>query len=450
MAAAAAVRYDRGTMHTASSRPTQVRWFVFALACATSFVLYLHRYSWGVIKGSLKQETGLSDIQLGWLDSAFAATYAIFQIPGGAAGDLFGPRRVLSLIVLVWSAALGCLGLGHGVVGLGASRLVFGAAQAGAYANLAKVTKSWFPLSVRTFVQGAVSTFSGRLGGACSSLVVSTLLMGLLGFSWRSAVNSVALMGAALAIAVWGVLRNSPAEHPWCNAEEVREVSGEVQPSSGAPAAAASAGGFAWSGPGLVTFGVLLVHSFTSTLPDMLYLNWIPTFLEEAKGLNKVQMGIFAMLPLLGGAVGGLVGGILNDLLIRLTGNRRWSRSAVGLTGKVISGGIMAWAITLDDGRLVMAALAASKFFTDWSLPTQWATVTDIAGRAAGTVFGVVNTVGSAAGFVAGPLIGFLKQDYGWETLFYFMAAVYVVSGLCWLAIDCTKTLTKESVVSSQ
>jgi MFS family permease len=188
---------------------------------------------------------------------------------------------------------------------------------------------------------------------------------------------------------------------------------------------------------------MLLLHSFTSTLPDMLYVNWIPTFLEEAKGLSKIQMGIFATFPLIGGALGGLFGGTLNDVLIRVTGNRRLSRSAVGLTGKVVSGGLMAWATTLEDGRAVMCALALSKFFTDWSLPTQWATVTDISGRAAGTVFGVMNTVGSAAGFLAGPLIGYLKQDYGWLVLFYFMSSVYVVSGLCWLGIDCTKTLTK-------
>jgi ACS family glucarate transporter-like MFS transporter len=420
-----------------SHPPTQIRWLVFALACGTSFLLYLHRYCWGVVKGSVKGELGLSDLQLGWLDSAFAVTYAVGQIPGGAAGDLFGPRRMLSLMILLWSGALAWIGLGQGMLGLAASRAAFGAAQAGVFANLAKVTKSWFPLSVRTSVQGAISTFSGRLGGACSSLVVSTMLMGLLGFDWRTALYVVAALGAVLAIAFWLLFRNSPAEHPWCNEEEVRVVSEGSAPDA---AAASSPGGLVRSS-GSVTLAVLLLHSFTSTLPDMLYLNWIPIFLEEAKGFGKVEMGIYAMFPLIGGALGGLFGGTLNDVLIRVTGNRRLSRSAVGLTGKVVSGGLMAWAITLEDGRAVMCVLAASKFFTDWSLPTQWATVTDIAGRAAGTVFGVVNTVGSIAGIVAGPLIGFLKQGYGWETLFYLMSAVYVVSGLCWIGIDCTKTL---------
>jgi hypothetical protein len=36
--------------------PTRIRWLIFSLACATSWLLYLHRYAWGVIKPSLKAE----------------------------------------------------------------------------------------------------------------------------------------------------------------------------------------------------------------------------------------------------------------------------------------------------------------------------------------------------------------------------------------------------------
>ena len=74
-----------------SQEPTTVRWLVFTLACAASFILYLHRYSWGVIKPALKHDyPDLTDTQLGWLDSAFNATYAVGQVPTGLAGDLFG------------------------------------------------------------------------------------------------------------------------------------------------------------------------------------------------------------------------------------------------------------------------------------------------------------------------------------------------------------------------
>jgi len=66
------------------------------------------RYSWGVVKPFFRKENpGLSDTDIGWLDSAFNATYALGQIPGGLAGDLFGPRAILSAIILVWSLAAG-------------------------------------------------------------------------------------------------------------------------------------------------------------------------------------------------------------------------------------------------------------------------------------------------------------------------------------------------------
>lgn len=418
-------------------RPTRVRWLIFVLACSASFLLYLHRYSWGVVKPFLKQDTGISDVVLGGLDSAFSVTYMLCQVPGGLAGDVFGPRRVLSLIILFWSAALAWIGLAHGTLSVAVARLGFGAMQAGTYANLAKVTRSWFPLSLRTFVQGAVSTFSGRLGGASASLIIAMLMMGQFGLGWRSSLLLLAALGIGLAAAFWLVLRNSPAEHPWCNDAEKESVAGAVTSSVSTSAATV------WNRAGFFSFGALLVHSFTSTLPDMFYVNWIPTFLRDRE-LSLTEMGFYASLPSLGGAVGGLFGGTLNDVLIKLTGSRRFSRSAVGLTGKVVSGGIMAWAMTLDDGRAVVGAFTLSKFFTDWSLPTQWAAVTDTAGQSTGKVFGLMNTVGSAAGIVAGPLIGYLKQYYGWDVVFYVLSIVYVVSGLCWLAIDCTKPLVRD------
>src|SRR5262245_56723687 len=85
-------------------RPTRVRWVICFLACATSWLLYLHRYSWGVLEPSLKKEfPNLSDVDWGWLDSAFSATYALGQIPGGAAGDLLGAHAVLSAMILLWT-----------------------------------------------------------------------------------------------------------------------------------------------------------------------------------------------------------------------------------------------------------------------------------------------------------------------------------------------------------
>ena len=55
---------------------------------------------------------------------------------------------------------------------------MFGAAQAGGYPSLSKVTRSWFPLRTRTTMQGLIASFFGRSGGAMSSIIMGTLLMG--------------------------------------------------------------------------------------------------------------------------------------------------------------------------------------------------------------------------------------------------------------------------------
>src|SRR5262249_48649108 len=157
---------------------SRVRWVVFVLACGVSWLLYLHRYSWGVIKPTIKQENPwLTDTQLGWLDSAFQATYALGQVPAGLIGDLFGPRLILTVLILLWSLA----GVGviwtRGFWPLFGVRGAFGLAQAGAYPVLNKVTRNWFPLAGRTTVQGVIAAL-GRIGAACCPVILATCLMG--------------------------------------------------------------------------------------------------------------------------------------------------------------------------------------------------------------------------------------------------------------------------------
>jgi sugar phosphate permease len=430
-------------------RPARVRWLIFGLACATSWLLYLHRYAWGVIRPALKAEyPSLTDAELSWLDAMFNLSYALGQVPGGLAGDLVGPRLVLSLLILLWSGCVACLALGQSFAQFAGIRAAFGLAQAGAYPCLSQVTRRWFPLEVRTTVQGLVASLSGRAGGACASLVVAGLLMGACGLSWRLALVDLAGLGVVLAAAFWLAFRDSPAEHPWSNAAEADLIAGSGETSPTPPAGRNRARLHLDAG-GVPTLAALLLYAFSATFADMLYVFWIPQFLVEGKGLTQAQMGLFAGLPLWGGALGGAVGGVLNDVGIRLTGSRQVGRSAVAFTGKFLAGVLIALSVAVADGRLVMAVLFACKFFADWGLPTQWGVMTDMGGPASGTLFGVVNTVGALAAFVASPAMAWLKQGYGWEGLFFTVAGVYVLAASCWLVIDSRRRMWREDAPGS-
>ena len=80
---------------------------MFGLACGTSWLLYLHRYAFAVIKPELVREWQLSKVELGLLDSAFSLSSTLFQFPLGIATDWYGVHLMLTGLLLVW-----CLGLG--------------------------------------------------------------------------------------------------------------------------------------------------------------------------------------------------------------------------------------------------------------------------------------------------------------------------------------------------
>src|SRR5262245_62436952 len=101
-------------------------------------LLYIDRIAISTAKLPITTEFGLDDRAFGWVLSAFALGYAIFQTPSGALADRFGPRVVLSSVVTLWSLFTALTGIAWGFVSLFVIRLLFGMAEAGAYPTCAR------------------------------------------------------------------------------------------------------------------------------------------------------------------------------------------------------------------------------------------------------------------------------------------------------------------------
>ena len=467
----------------AAERPTNVRWMIFGLGCGTSWFLYLHRYTFGIIKPDIAKEWNLQEDQLGWLDFAFSVTYSLSQVPAGLLGDLLGAHLFLSVTIVAWSLALAL----HGLVSyevLYAVRVLFGLMQAGCYAMLSKMSKTWFPPSVRTTLQGWIASFFGRMGGAMSNVIFASLLIGYLG-DWRLSIYILSAAGIVFGVVFALMYRNTPREHPGTNRAEVELIEGpfaHVTPSSqrstlppdathcpvcGAPveptdekcrdcgesfrAPAAPARRLTFremfsrmSPRSLRNFTAFLIQQFTSTFADMIYMAWIPYFLAKEHGLEFTEMGVYASLPLFGGACGGAFGGYLNDyLILRLP--RRWARTLVGFSGKAVACVLIFVALAnYDNPYAFCIILFFVKFFSDWSQPTVWGTVTDIGGSATATVFGFNNMVGGFGGNVSPVVFGYIAKFQGWTPVFTTVGAAYLLSSLSWLFVDCTVPLMRE------
>src|ERR1035437_5915353 len=79
------------------------RWILVGWMFLISAIAYLDRVNVSIAGRAIEEEFHLTDIQLGYILSAFVLGYALFQAPGGRIADRFGPRVVIALAVLWWS-----------------------------------------------------------------------------------------------------------------------------------------------------------------------------------------------------------------------------------------------------------------------------------------------------------------------------------------------------------
>src|ERR1700684_2914279 len=86
----------------------RIRWVLIFWMFVVSAIAYLDRVNISIAGESIAKEFSLSNVQLGWVFSAFVLGYALFQAPGGRISDRVGPRRVLAAGV-VWWGVFTCL-----------------------------------------------------------------------------------------------------------------------------------------------------------------------------------------------------------------------------------------------------------------------------------------------------------------------------------------------------
>lgn len=428
-------------MQPDTDRPTYVRWRIFILASGTSWLLYLHRYTFGLIKPQLAEERHLGSDELGLLDSGFSLCYMVCQVPLGIAADALGVHLVLTGMIVVWSIGLGMHAWATTTTGLWYARSLLGAGQSAAYAALNRISQQWFAPAVRTTMQGFVAITAGRIGGMSANLLFGSVLLGVFAMPWRSAVYLFAGLGLVHAAVFFVIFRNTPREHPRVNEAEARLIAGTDAPAqaSAAPRMTVRQVYAALSPRGLANLAALNVQTLLSTFADNIFSNWIPLFLWQVHHLGDKERGVYSALPLLGGAAAGFIGGLLNDWFIRRTGNRRWSRSGVAMAGKGMAALLLFTALAWYDHPYVFCTfLFFVKLFGDWSLVTMWGVVTDIGGRATATVFAFNNAVAGIAMVAAPATFGYLAKEFGWYFVFVTVGVTYVLCALSWLAINCS------------
>ncbi len=411
------------------------RYWLIAGTFCLSVLLYVDRICISVAKEDIAGELSLSDTQMGWVLSAFALGYAVFQTPSGWLADRFGPRRVLSAIVVIWSLFTGLTAAAFNFPTLLVTRLLFGAGEAGAFPGIARATFSWIPMQERGLAQGI--NFSGSRAGGVLALSLIPATVGWLG--WRQSFVVLMIVGVAWATFWYWWFRDDPAEHGRITRTELDHILAHRQAPS---AEARDAQPLSWAQIA-TSRSIWLVSAqyFASNFTFFFCLTWLFPHLKRTYNLSGWEAGMYSAAPLAWGAFGNWFSGWLVDRLFRRgwwVHSRRlpamigFALAAVGVAGSVFAASPLA--------SIIWFCLAI--FGADMTLAPSWSFCIDIGKRQAGVVSGTMNMAGNFGSFLTALAFPYLAKWTGSYTPFFFVAAgLNAIAIAVWLLLDPRETL---------
>ena len=404
---------------------------VLGFAFALTAITYLDRICISAAAPFIMRDLSLTALEMSFVFSAFTLAYSLFEVPSGWLGDVRGPHRVLTRIVVWWSLFTMATAFAQGFRSLLVIRFLFGAGEAGAFPNMARSLSRWFPRRERGRANG-VMLLGSRVGGMIS---VPLALLVISWWGWRVSFVVFGLTGVVWAIAWQAWYRDRPEEHPAISLAEVAWIQ-QDDPTSRAPVATPWRALFRSRN----LYAICAMY-FAFGYGLYFYFTWLPTYLIQELGFSPLAGGAFAALPFFLAGLADVAGGWLTDRLSHRFGLKA-GRCYLGFTA-FFTCGVLLFISTLVGGAVAKALLLALALASaDFGLSAAWAVSLDIAPDHGGVMTGWMNTFGNLGGLFGPIVVGYaIDRWQSWTIPFYIAAVIYVAGAAAWLFIDPSRTL---------
>ncbi|MFC2080051.1 MFS transporter [Bacteroidota bacterium] len=415
-------------------KPYIPRRFVFVFGTFfISLFMYIDRACISSAKDPISGDLGLTDNQMGWVLSAFALGYALFQVPSGWLSDKYGPRKVLAIIITLWSLFTALTGLAKSYISMLVVRFLFGGGEAGAFPGMSRAVFTWIPMSERGTVQGI--NFSGsRLGAAFAMPLVAWLINSL---GWRNTFIWLGLAGIIFAVLWYWLFRDRPENHSGIPDKEKEFILKNRQKEEEKPlpltAAILLKSNNMW---------LAMLQYFGSNFTFFFALTWLLPHLKKTYHLDLMEAGLYAAAPFIAGALGNWISGMLVDAIYK-RGHWKMSRKIPAITGfsLMIIGMLGSMSMNTALGSVAMLSLAI--FGADMTLSPSWSFCIDIGKKNSGSVSGTMNMAGNIGAFITALAFPYLLSWTGSDTTFFYVAAGFgILAIFAWIRMNPEKSLT--------
>jgi MFS family permease len=394
-------------------------------------ITYIDRVCISVAGPRIQADLHIDPIGWGWVTGIFTLSYCLFEIPTGTLADRLGPRRVLTRIVLWWSAFTALTGAATGYFPLLLTRFLFGAGEAGAFPGASVVVSRWFRPALRATMSG-VNLMASQIGGALAPLFVIPIQSR---FGWRASFFVFGVVGLVWA-AIWHLwFRDSPEEKTGVGPQDTTALSAHGQhfpwrAALRSPSVLAVIG---------TAFCYVYVYNFFQT--------WFHTFLVKGRGFSEENL-LLSALPYAVAACANLGGGVASDALVRRMGLRK-GRRALGVAALTAAGLLTIAAMLTRRQMLTVFLLSLVYGAITFQQSSMVGVCLDIGKKHAGAMNGLMNTSSQVGGLLGSVAYGYIVERFhSYDAPFAPMAGLLFLGAVLWLKIDASIELSPELCVS--
>lgn len=399
-----------------STHISRLRWVIILILLLAAIVNYLDRANLSIANTTIAAEFGFSKTEMGLLLSAFLWPYALANLPAGWLVDKFGPKRMFSAALCLWSGFSVLAAFVNSYSFFYGLRMMLGISESPFFTSGIKIIHSWFGENERGLPSAIINTGS-QIANAIAPPILTILLITL---GWRGMFVAIGVMGVPLLFAWWKFYRDPDArEYALLHAGHASlPQRGENSKSSWGALFRYPA---TWA---------MVIGNFSIMFTIWVYLTWLPSYLETSLGFSLKATGWIASIPFLAGILGVLVGGLISDTLVKRGFPAITSRKIPIVLGALLAACFVAPIPFVSSTPVAIGLLALGYFFSQMPQGVLWTLASDIAPKDQVASLGAIQNFGGFLGAALAPIMtGIILDMTGKFTNVFLLGAALLFTG---------------------
>ncbi|WP_426351167.1 MFS transporter [Alloiococcus sp. CFN-8] len=386
-------------------------WKVVALCFFGWILMYADRTILNPVMGKIGEQFGLSNAQLGLINSLFFLTYAVTQIPFGILGDKIGRKLVIAMGFVLFGATTFLSGVATTFGLFMIFRALTGIGEGAYYGPQYALSTEAIP--TKSLTLGTAIINSGMAFGTSGGYLLSSKLVLENGEHWSKPFFIMAIPTIIVGILFYVLLKEKivrPEDQGKAVVDKEKQVSGEK----------VSLISIFKNRNLLVSF----ILCFCSIYANFVIITWLPQFLQVERGFEGTSVGFISSLVPWASIPGALILAKLND---KYKGTKKFVFLLVPLAIAATFGIAFVESRTLLIAVLILYGLTG-KLALD---PILVAFVTKNAPKKAlSTTLSAYNFIGMSGSILAPYITGWIADEFGSMKVGFYLGAVLLLVGM--------------------